>query len=217
MPAEIAAQSYDGAGVTGTLQTGGRTSLDYDAYIGEIAFSPEQRAERGADAESERIRDVVGGRVRFHTPVDGLSVGASGYSGIVEGDEHVAGEHPEHVRNRGIGVHAEYSMLPFVLRAEAGKHDEDNEGETTAFYVEGAYRIRQKWEVAARYDRFDVDADNDESLEHRDLAGGVNYWFNPNFVLKLSLHHVQGFAAVEPDADGDDTTNAIVFGSQFSF
>ena len=217
-PAEIAAQSYDGAGITGTVQTSGKTTLDYDAYVGEIAFSQEQRADRGEELESEKIRDVIGGRVRFHTPIDGLSLGASAYSGLVEGDEHAEGDDHEHVRNTGLGLHAEFARDPFVLRAEVGKHDEANEGETRAFYVEGAYRIRPKWELAARYDAFELNHDDDDDThEHRDLAAGVNYWFNPNFVLKLSLHHVQGLAAVTPDEEGDETTNAIVFGSQFTF
>lgn len=217
-PAEVAAQSYDGAGVTGTLQMSGGMSVDYDAYVGEIAFSGEQRADEGEDLASEKIRDVFGGRVRFHTPIDGLSVGASAYSGIVEEDHEEEGEEESHVRNRGLGLHLEYAMHPFVLRAEVGDHDEAGEAEARGFYVEGAYRIRDKWELAARYDRFDVtEEDDDESEEHRDLALGVNYWFNRNIVLKLSMHRVQGLAAAVPDDDGDEKTNAIVFGSQFSF
>jgi predicted porin len=218
-PSEIAAQSYDGVGLTGTRQTSGSTSIDYDVYVGEISFAGNQRVETdGQTSGTEQVRDVVGGRIRFQTPVDGLSVGGSAYTGILEHEGEEADEQG-HARHRGLGVHADYAVAPLTLRAEIGTHRETREGETRAFYLEGAYRLREKWELAARYDRFDVETDDgDETEDHRDLALGVNYWFNPNFVLKLSLHQVKGFAvAVAEDSSSGDKTTAIVFGSQFTF
>ena len=58
-------------------------------------------------------------------------------------------------------------------------------------------------------------------------ALGVNYWFGPNFVLKLSVHSVDGnlFAHLEGEellealaAGGlDKSTDLVIFGAQFSF
>jgi hypothetical protein len=38
-------------------------------------------------------------------------------------------------------------------------------------------------------------------LDHRELAATVNYWSNPTFVFKLSLHHLDGnrFAGPAPE------------------
>ena len=56
---------------------------------------------------------------------------------------------------------------------------------------------------------------------------GLNYWWNPNFVFKLSFHHVDGNRFAGPDlqelaqavASGtlQKKTNLVLFGAQFSF
>jgi len=220
-PSEIAAQSYNGVGVTGLRRMNGQTSLDYDVYFGEVTFDPSQRVD--ASEESEQVRDVLGGRVRYHTAIDGLSFGASAYTGVTEeeGEEEGEAETPRHVN---LGVHAEYSMLPLTLRAEIGRHHEATEAKTFAYYLEAAYRVGEHLELAGRFDRFDVtpedEGDVGGDVDHRDIGLGVNYWFNPNFVLKASLHRVNGFAVAAPTNDDDlddDETHAFVFGAQFSF
>ena len=217
-PSEIAAQSYNGLGMTGLREIGGGSSLEYDAYAGEVTFDASQRVE--AADESEQIRDVLGARLRYMTRVPGLSFGGSAYTGVVEEEEEEPGE-DDRRRHVNLGVHAEYAMHPLTIRAEVGRHEETEEGETLAYYLEAGYRIGKHLEVAGRFDRFDVTPEDgdDEELEHRDLALGLNYWFNPNFVLKASVHRVTGFAVAEPagDDDPDDETTALVLGAQFSF
>lgn len=230
-PTEIAAQSYNGVGLTGNRQTGGNSSFDYDVYAGEITFEAGQRYERSG--QDEQLRDVLGARLRFNTPISGLSFGASGYLGKTEEEgeegeeageeegEEVAEGHLEeaHRKANGVGLQAEYAMLPLTIRAEVGRHYMTEEGDALAFYVEAGYRIGERLEAAGRYDSFDKTDDNgDPVAEHRDIAVGLNYWFNPNLVLKLSLHQVEGFGAVLPVGDDpDDKTTVLVFGTQFSF
>jgi hypothetical protein len=216
-PSEIASQAFAGGSLTGTVPTGAGAA-DWDLYIGEMTSEPGQSV--GGDYAQE-IRDVVGGRVTMHTRVDGLSLGASGYAGTTEIEfEDENGEEVEFLsRARTFGVHGEYLVLPFTLRAEAGWHREKDDATTRAFYVEGAYRFNEKLEAAARWDTLDVESlrpDLDDA-DHRDLALGLNYWFNPNFVVKLSVHQVKGFAVAEQDDESSTGTTAIVFGSQFSF
>jgi hypothetical protein len=215
-PAEIAAQSYDGIGLTGRHDFKGSTSVDYDLYGGEVSFASNQRVGASNQNATEQVRNVFGGRARLHTAIDGLSVGASAYTGKLEHEGTSSS-----ARHLGLGMHAEYAMAPLTLRAEVGEHSESGEGHTRAFYLEGAYRIREKWEIATRYDQFKVRSDdpNGESPSHRDIALGLNYWQNANFVLKLSLHNVRGLAAVIPanEANPDNRTTALIFGSQFTF
>ena len=218
-PSEIAAQSYNGIGLTGSRQLGQSMSVDYDVYGGEITFDATQRVEEGEEAE--QVRDAIGGRVRLHTPIDGFSLGASAYTGEVEHEESEEPEEADHggQSHTAFGLHAEYAHHPFTLRAEAGRHEEADEGSTAALYVEGAYRIGTHFEVAGRYDTFDVDTEveGEESLDHQDISAGVNYWFSSNFVIKFSLHWIDGLAAVTPVDDKGEETVAFLFGSQFSF
>jgi hypothetical protein len=93
--------------------------------------------------------------------------------------------------------------------------------------------------VAARraYDTLDFDpiafstsfrAPLDQLKEHRDIAAGVNYWLNSNFVLRANYHMTEGnrflypatirelqsaIAAGELDSD----SSALIVGAQFSF
>jgi len=36
-------------------------------------------------------------------------------------------------------------------------------------------------------------------LDHKEVALGLNYWWTPNFVFKLSFHHVDGNRFAGPD------------------
>ena len=52
------------------------------------------------------------------------------------------------------------------------------------------------------------------------LGVAVNYFFSPNFVLKLAVHQVTGnrFTSVDDeDADQDEKTTLFAFGTSFSF
>jgi len=61
-------------------------------------------------------------------------------------------------------------------------------------------------------------------LRHNEDAVGVNYWFTPRFVLKLSYHHVNGNLFSVPKLFDNAVqnnrlkkqTNVVVFGMQFS-
>ena len=58
-----------------------------------------------------------------------------------------------------------------------------------------------------------------------DAAAGLNYWFSPQFVVKLSYHHVDGNRFARPEEAGetlrsgglDSHTNLVALGAQFSF
>jgi hypothetical protein len=72
-------------------------------------------------------------------------------------------------------------------------------------------------------------------LYHNERAAGLNYWFSPSFVMKLSYHHIEGNRFSQPDRDDlvaklttaytagsttipfPTTTDAMLLGAQFSF
>ena len=127
-------------------------------------------------------------------------------------------------RHTAYGAHLEYFLGPAALRAEyAGQTTE--EYTSNAAYAEASWRLAKHWLVAARYDwaktKLDEDAGVDEDLlEHQDVGLAVNYFFSPNFVLKLAVHQVTGnrFTSVDDeDAEQDEKTTLVTFGTSFSF
>jgi hypothetical protein len=64
-------------------------------------------------------------------------------------------------------------------------------------------------------------------LEHEEFAVGLNYWWSPSFVFKLSYHHVDGNRIAGPEADElaevaeagllESRTDLVLFGVQFTF
>ncbi len=251
-PTAIAGESYDGIGLTGRKRFGD-WDLQFDAYVGSLRFEAlepwdglrdEDDDAPGDDEDEELVEnkerdEVVGFRLDFETPVNGLTFGFSGYTGTAQDDEGLGGEEGDEpgeeeegeLRNTGFGLHLEYATGPWTLRMEVAHLDEEDEVATDAAYVELAYQLTDRWQLAFRYDRADtkvreVDISDVPTLgEHDDLAFGVNYWFSTDLVLKLSIHQVEGNRLALPEEADlaidtgtlDDETTLVSFGAQFSF
>jgi hypothetical protein len=234
-PAGFAAESYRGAGLRGNALTAGGWSLGYDVYAGGLDLpeddpfefleeeDDEEEDEVGDAEDIEAVREVLGGRLSLATPDDRLSFGVSAYRGKNEdnGDR----------RDSLIG-HIQFLSDDLWIRSEAGFQ---TEGEDTAKtgYVEVAYFLHPKWQVATRYDRQDSEDDDDDGrfphlLRHRESALGLNYWFNSSLVIKTSVHWVDGNRFARPEdleelaeqAEGgtlDRKTRLFALAAQFSF
>jgi len=173
--------------------------------------------------ELERIRNMVGGRVMAETPVLGLRFGASAYTGHEVGSG----------QRTGAGVQVEYLAGPWSVRSEYTHETVKDDLQANAFYAEVAYHIDPHWQVAGQYGRLTSDLlavpepATPSLLRHEEIALGLNHWWTPNFVFKLSFHHVDGnrFAGPDPpelaQAAASGTlkkkTNLVLFGAQFSF
>jgi Phosphate-selective porin O and P len=209
-------QGYNGLGITGIFPLHD-WELQYDVYGGEIGTPQTGGTEDGSDL---RLRDAVGARVKFNLPMRNLSVGVSSYRGTFEETNIV--QIPEGTTLRFWDLQAEYTGAPVTLRAEYGGQHTSNDANGKPGYVEAAYRFAGNWEIAGRYDHNAISIATpfgDQKFSHRDVVAGLNYWFNPNLVVKLSLHNVNGLlVAKSPTGDTTDKkTRAVVFGTQFSF
>lgn len=242
-PIGFTAKAYNGAGLTGQFRAGS-WELQYDAYAGQIdgdyaatvpstTGTPNPNASPWQDL-GFRFNDVIGGRLHVTTPIEGLLFGVSGYRAT---DELETSAGPSEIDRTVYVGSAEYAHGPLTLRAEMGKGETDKFHEHNGKYVEAAYRIGQKWQVAGRWESLDMKVPAYAALfvgpmatilEHKERAIGVNYWFNPNFVVRTEYHVVEGnrFAHTATNrefysqlASGklDDSTNMIVLGAQFSF
>ncbi len=255
-PAEITAEAYQGLGVTGFKQLESGWGFQYDAYGGEIGLDSTEAANSllfeaedplfGQDADEEpeqeeKIKDVLGGRLQFHSPGGNWTFGVSAYFGEPEDDddddddsdedddhddddEEMEGEEAS-TTHEVIGVHLQYLTSDWSVRLEyAHRNGGDDRVETDAAYLEVARYFGQKWQVAGRYDWAEVESDEGEDLpatlgEHEDRALSLNYWFSPNLVFKLSYHLVEGnlYATADDLDELEDETRLIQLGVQFSF
>ncbi len=243
-PTEFQAQAYQGLGLTGRKELGGGWGLQYDVYGGEIGLDSTEASnpfldfedEAGEEDEDEdeggakeKLKDVLGGRLKFTVPGDKLSFGVSAYFGTPE-EEEEAGEGDEDEvgpTHETYALNLEYLTSDWVMRLEyAHREGGDENVEGRGAYLEVARYFKDKWQIAARYDWAELEADNsdiiDSLLEHEDRAISLNYWFNANLVFKLSYHLVEGnlFAVPEDLDEGDELeteTQLIQLGVQFSF
>ncbi len=231
-PVGIVGESYTGVGLTGSLELKGGWGLTYDVFGGGQhleEFVPPEAVALGEDVEEvteiEKTRDMLGAHVVLAMPWAGLSVGGSFYTGR---------EFAAHASRRtGLGLQAEYLTGPWSIRSEYAKQSIRDDFSVRGFYGEAAYRLDPHWQIAAQYDRLISKLAKVPSpavpslLEHEEAAAGLNYWWNHNFVFKLSFHHVDGNRLAGPDpkelaaavAAGTlkPKTNLVAFGAQFSF
>jgi|GEM_PF-876989 len=242
-PNGYTAKAYNGVGLTGNYDLGAGWGLQYDLYGGEIEgdFDIPGLLTTVEDFYLEpdvalgfTVKDTIGGRLIFSTPIEGLSIGASAYRGDEEvGLDIVSKE----TRETWVG-HAEYLSDRWTARAEWGRLTHKPNFEEEGGYLELAYKLTEHWELAGRYDKWDLTFPGTDFstlpgilpqlLKHKEVAFGINYWFTPSFVVRLDFHKVDGnrFAFVDtPDQvlealttnTLDDTTQLVVLGAQFSF
>lgn len=223
-PVGLAVESYLGVAITGNRPLSSGWNLGYDLYGGGVDLNhgrelalPTEGEE--AEDEVESLKDVLGGRLNLESPTGRLSFGASIFAGR---------ETDTKRRHQNVALHGQYLTDRLWLRSEVAYHDEIDEHTSKAGYVEAAWFLTRRWQVAGRYDR--IQSDSEEKLprdlasllEHRDVAFGLNFWPAENLVLKLSIHGVEGNQIARGGEEGDDAlgdlkTRYAAFGAQFSF
>ncbi len=227
--ANIAGEGYKGLGLTGFLRLG-RWGLAYDVYGGDLDLEVSNALFRIADPTldpSEELviftSDMIGGRVSLETPLDGLVLRVSGYTGTMEG--HPGAE--EDMRHSVGALSAEYLTQALSLRAEYAYNVERSTSSTSAAYVEAAWKFPFGLQLAGRVEgswtTLEGFTGSSPNLRHREAAVGLNYWFDPAFVLKAEYHLVDGnrFAYAPLPEDGSapepkETTHLFFLGAQFS-
>ncbi len=212
-----------------------------EAVLVTATTEAEEASQRVDVVSSPYVKDVIGGRLMFFFPIDGLSVGISGYTGNTHFRD------PFNSRFHVYGAQLEYLSEAFLLRSEytnsiAVNEDEEKSEkvlEFESFYVEAAVKptfveLIKNFQLALRYELKDISAPAGDPyeyymsriFEHQAISIGLNYWFNPNFVLKLSYSKITGnFYAYPENVYEDlvagkkleDETDQFLAGAQFSF
>ena len=189
-PVGIVGESYTGVGLTGSFDLKGGWGLTYDVFGGGQhleEFSPPEAVARGEGFEEstdvDKTRDMVGAHVVLATPLQGLSIGGSFYTGMELAV----------TRRSGLGLQAEYLTGPWSLRSEYVHETVRDDSKTTGFYGEAAYHINPHWQVAAQYGRLTTELAGVPApfapslLDHEETAVGLNYWWNLQLCLQAVL------------------------------
>jgi len=239
-PTGFVNEAYNGAGISGLAPFAGGWQVDYDLFAGGTDFETEEIFEvpasgsDGGEAQSAEagVEKLFGGRLTLTSPIDGLSFGASAFSGQPQARGNTALRNPSWGDFSSYGAHLEFLRGPWNLRTEVGRHYED-EYSSKAGYVEISRRIGTHWQGALRGESVRVDFDQElppdakSLLDHDELVAGISYWLSENLVLRLAYHRIEGNLFAHPSEEEladvlaagklDETSRLITFGAQFSF
>jgi hypothetical protein len=230
----FAGESYKGIGISGTRDAGSWT-LAYDLYAGgtdlrknavpEEFYNGSTLQNVSRETELQSTRNVVGGRLVLQTPLEGLSFGGSTYTGVLNDS---AARHL-----LVVAAQLRYRSNKWTIESEVAHEDGEGDERAIGGYVQAAYRLTPRWQVAAQgdylYNQFlGVDTTRAPSLQHhREGAVALSYWVSRAFVIKAEYHRVNGnrFAMPHPEnlmavldaGQLHTTTHLFQFGAQFSF
>jgi hypothetical protein len=234
------ALAVTGVDVLGSIDLPGDWLVKYNAYGGEAKVLEGLASLEGGAPDS--IDHVAGGRLQVETPLDGLLVGVAGYWGRHQGifvanpfdpdQEFLLGADP--VDHGVLGAQLQYVTDKLEARTEYFHQWEDTNLKSDAFYVEGAYRVLDWFQLATRFDYIDIDVLLDLPplpgftiapgvTKHYEWTAGLNFWIERYAVLKLNYSRIwhNRFARPEDssltDTSIDKKTHYITLGVQFSF
>jgi len=228
-PADMSAEGYWGVGVTGEWTAASGFGLQWDAYGGALetssyeAWHPLETPPTFDKPETEDrfASNLVGGRLTLLTPWEWLLRVSGSHSKIGSGDE-------ERLPFYVIGASLFHRGEVLWVSAEAFQSAEKGQETQRAAYLELAAFLGRHFQVAVRgeVDRVTLPGvGGSPLLRHDEIALGLNYWFDPGFVVKASCHAVRGkrFAEAEdpgtayPWNEPTERTDLFVVGMQFSF
>ncbi|MFZ5594290.1 MAG: hypothetical protein ACOY4D_08535 [Pseudomonadota bacterium] len=191
----IADEAYRGIGLNYNHDIG-VGSLSWDGYVGQIV-----NLEVVSGMAGEKMRRLVGGRVTYSTPVDGLRFMVSAYDGKVE---KMGGL--EDGRRTWI-VSADYKANNLDLKAEYAPMKFFGMKSKT-YYAQAGYTLAEKWTPFARYDYVTTDSTQSDvpSFYQKTASLGVGYRFSDNIGFRLENHWSRGYAL--PVASGEIVAGA---------
>ena len=207
--------SYTGVGVNGTAYVK-NWQLGVAGYLSGGNFqykSTRYDLLPGQNGEVDvTIRQAIGGRIFVRPPVPGLLVGLSGVAGQISTCPIVVAMVPcqSNIRGRQGSAQLEYLSDRVWFRSEAALIEGPGFLASRGGYVQGAFFLSRKWQIAAQHDVLRETLKVPElsgplaplfprALDtHSDNSIGLNYWFSPDMVVKWSVHDVRGWRFANP-------------------
>jgi hypothetical protein len=221
-PADVTASAYSGVGVTGEWYAESGFGLQWDAYGGAVDLKDIEPWETTGDplavpqVEDQIVENLVGGRLSLSTPWN-VTLRLSGFGGKVE----------KEMEEKNVfavyGVSLQHRSEKLWVSVEAFQAVEKGDEKQISAYGELAYFLTKSLQLAARYELARADIEEIDVparlRNHDEVALGVNWWFSPQVVAKVSAHQTWGYRFItpEPGMNPSSGTFTLVAGTQFTF
>ncbi len=181
---EMIAEAFRGASLIYTPD-----ALDGNLSINLFGGAPVFFEGENAD---EKLRNLVGGRITYKTPVEGLTLLASASTSKeerTEGLETESGRQNLYMgslsyHNYNINIASEYAFQKDIDTLRFG------------YYAQAGYTFFDKLTPFVRYDYLTMDKADRRNPEQyqRGFVFGIDYKFNSNIAFKIEDHIIRGFA-----------------------
>lgn len=187
-------------------------ALDYRLYFGTIFIDPAILVPPGAGVELQlNVRYVVGGRLFWETPLEGLRIGASVLAVHLDANAFAAGTTMAFpIANQSLlsMASAEYVAQRLALRAEYALWHTSQEsvipesnltGTSERSYAMVTYRAASWFRPALYYALYFRDLHNrdaDSTMRQNDVALTLRFDLNDNLIVKAEGHFMEGTAGL---------------------
>ncbi len=223
----VAQNGFEGYGYTGTAPWG---SLEYRLYAGTIAFPLTNTPAYPIQQTASNAPFIVGARVMWGTPIDGLRVGVSGQGvrldstlNVVPLGKSVSFQFPI---NMLVGS-AEYIYGDLSLAAEYSRwYAQFGNSTNTALipnfsvtneraYVMGAYRLSSWFEPCLYYSVTYPNVDQRAEIQNyqHDVSATLRFDINRFWLFKAEAHYMMGTAALQTGLTGPGLNDGIPIAS----
>src|SRR5678816_1112505 len=206
----------------GYYPMGSAGALDYHVYGGTLYLSLPDSS--GIHINSLDVPYIVGGRVLWETPVEGLRIGASVLNGEIEGKFTPLGMSPPAVVAFDVKAtnwlsSIEYLRHGVLLATEYGRSvGQSTIGQTVTHtttehgYGMAGYRWRPWLQSTLYFSVLYPDVRQRAGQEHHqyDTAGAVRFDLSPHWILKLEGHFLRGTAALSSELNNNRPLSALV-------
>lgn len=215
--------SQTGVELYGRIPLSVAGTLEYRLYGGTIFLDAENVPGSPIALVSLDVPYVVGGRLLWETPAQGLRMGGS-VQGLRLDTDLLVGGMPVEVNLPAVlwMLSLEYTDGDFLAAAEYARWHVRTNSSDTAIYPESqtvserayamlSYRVTGYFHPGMYYSVFflDVDARAGRAAKQHDLAATLRFDINPYWLVKLEAHYMHGTAGLSPALNGGTPTSLL--------
>jgi len=209
--------AQSGGELYGYVRMGNAGALEYRLYGGAVEVDIPAQAGSPLQITAVETPYVVGGRLLWETPVEGLRVGGSAQWLRLDLNVTAAMMPFTYQIPASLWVSSvEYAAHDLLLAAEYGRWRSSAEssndklspsmGNVTSerFYVLAGYRFARWFEASAYYSLLVKDADHPDGVaaNQHDWALTFRFDINAHWLVKLEEHYMHNAAALDPALNG---------------
>jgi len=198
-----------GVELYGYRPLGAAGAVDYRVYTGSLYLTiPDAN---GVHFSNIEVPWLIGGRVMWETPIDGLRAGFSSLAGEIDADyaftamPQLTGMTVQLVQDNYMGS-LEYASDGFLFQAEylwSHAHETTSAGvvwvRAEGMYGLASYHVRPWLQTTLYYSLLYPNLRDTSGPDHHqhDAAASVRFDINAHWILKLEAHYLRGTAAID--------------------